>query len=83
MLWISSGPRRLLNDTLTSDCADALNAPAQARPSQSLGSMDGDNALTVRPAQPINTALAKAPGFRQTAQKSEMVGNRFVRRLNV
>src|SRR5205823_12058045 len=54
ILWISSGPRQLVNETLTCatcGCADALSAKANARLSnnQSLGSgMGGDIALTVR-----------------------------------
>src|SRR2546426_8411654 len=61
ILWISSGPRRLVNETLTCavcDCADALSAPAHASNNQSLRSrMHGDNALALRRAQPINTAM--------------------------
>ena len=64
ILWISKGPRRLVNETLTwatRDCADTPGAKAQARmdSNQSLGNrMDGDNALTLRRAQPINNARA-------------------------
>src|SRR6266516_3903423 len=63
ILWISKGPRRLVNETRSCaacGCADALEAPANVRPSnnQSLGSrMDADNALAFRGVQPINTAL--------------------------
>src|SRR6266516_146289 len=69
ILWISSGPRGLVNETLTCAtcvCADALTALAQARMSnnQRLGSrMDGDHALTVRRVQPINHVSLTAPAF--------------------
>src|SRR5438046_5360990 len=65
ILWISSGPRRLVNETLTCatcDCADALNAAGTVRlsNSQSLASgMEGDNALSRRRLQPMNTALRR------------------------
>src|SRR5947207_9801716 len=64
-LWMSSGPRRLVNETLTCavcDCADTLSAPAHTRlnNNQSLGSRtDGDHALTLRRVQSVNTALAE------------------------
>src|SRR5256885_12632338 len=60
ILWISRGPRRLVNETVTSatcDCADALSAKPNSRlnNNQDLGSrMDGDGALTRRRVQPID-----------------------------
>src|ERR1051325_4087074 len=62
ILWISSGPRRLVNETLTraaGDWADTLNAPAQAKLSNNQSPerrMDGDHALTLRRAQPFYNA---------------------------